>query len=101
MNETTESDLQSAISFIDDGDILLINFAEGANSIINVEIENKISNRIFYRKQKGALKPGIIAALIIILIVALASILFITFYFRKKNIQLQNYDDSTIRKLKK
>ena len=96
MNETTESDLQSAISFIDDGDILLINFAEGANSIINVEIENKISNRIFYRKQKGALKPGIIAALIIILIVALASILFITFISEKK---IYNYKIMMIQQL--
>ena len=101
MNETTESDLQSAISFIDDGNILLINFADGANSIINVEIEKKISNRLFFRKQNGALKPGIIAALIIIFIVALASIIFIAFYFRKKNIKLENYDDSIIKKLKK
>ncbi len=83
-NETLESDLQSAISFIDNSNILLINFANHTNSIIN--IGNKITyNRLFYKNRTG-LSPGAIAALIIALVVALASFIFIDLYFRKKNV---------------
>ena len=64
--------------------LLIINFDNNTNSII--KIENKISNkRIFFKKQTG-LKAGVIAAIIIPILVALISIMFIVYYFRKKNI---------------
>ena len=47
-NETIECDLQSAVSFIDDGDILLINFVDRANSTINAEIKKKTQIDNFY-----------------------------------------------------
>ena len=83
-NKSMEIDLQSGISFIDGKDILIINFDNNTNSII--KIENKISNkRIFFKKQTG-LKAGVIAAIIIPILVALISTMFIVYYFRKKNI---------------
>jgi len=62
-NETISSNLQSAISYVDDGDILLVNFATNGESIINKEedIETKnVNKRFYYSKKSGSTKPGVI-----------------------------------------
>jgi hypothetical protein len=97
--ESLVMNLQSSISFIDYGDILLINFDNNNNNSI-ISFEKNGFNLPNRRINSGALKPGIIAALIITLVVVLAFIIFAVIYFRKKNIQLENYTDSTIRNLK-
>jgi len=100
-SKTLEIDLQSAISFMDDNDILLINFINTSDSIIKIETENKYYKRFFYRKQTGSLKPGIIAAIVIIIIVVLALTIFLVLYFKNKNAKLENnIEGSTIRNLK-
>ena len=97
--EAIEADLQSAISFIDNNGILLINFVNGSNSIMNIEPGKINSNRLFFGKQKEGIKPGIIAAIVIILIIVLASTLFLIYYFRKKNLHIKYNSDSTIKSL--
>ena len=99
-SESLESNLQSAISFINANDILLINFVNYNDSIINIEVEKIKSKRLFYGKQTGKLKPGIIAAIVIIPIVVLALTIFLVLYFRNKNIKLENnFENSSIRQL--
>ena len=90
-------DLQSALSFMDSNNLLLINFGDVSESIINTEEENK---RLFFRKQSGGLKPGAIAAIVIILIVVLVAIISLVLYIRKQNLKSKNNsEDSTIRNI--
>ena len=91
-------DLQSALSFMDSNNLLLINFGDVSESIINTEVENK---RLFFRKQSGGLKPGVIAAIVIILIVVLVAIISLVLYIRKQNLKSKNNsEDSTISNIK-
>ena len=94
-NKTIESDLQSAISIIDQG-ILLINFKNRTDTIIKLEKQN--SYQSLFLNEKSGLKPGVIVALIIALFVSLSSIIFIFIYFRKRNKKKQNKspDNSSI-----
>ena len=62
--ETISSNLQSALSYVDDGDILLVNFATNVESIINTEkvIRTKnVNKRFYYSKKLSSIKPGVIA----------------------------------------
>ena len=98
-NETFESDLQSSVSFIDNGDILLINFANN-DSIIFVE-ETKYM-RTFFRKNKiNNLGAGVIVGLILTLIVVIALVIFFIIYRRKENKKFEFEPDSSIGGLKK
>ena len=95
--QASDTDLQSALSFMDSNNVLLINFGDVSESIINTEVENK---RLFFRKQSGGLKPGVIAAIVIILIVVLVAIISLVLYIRKQNLKSKyNSEDSTIRKI--
>ena len=92
-----DMDLQSALSFMDSNNVLLINFGDVSESIINTEVENK---RLFFRKQSGGLKPGVIAAIVISLIVVLVAIISLVLYIRKQNLKSKNNsEDSTIRNI--
>jgi len=86
-NETILCDLQSAISYVDDGDILLINFATNVESIISTEKDIGAKNankRFYYSKKLSSIKPGVIAAVIIIFIFVLAAIITMIYYNKKK-----------------
>ena len=85
--QALDMDLQSALSFMDSNNVLLINFGGVSESIINTEVENK---RLFFRKQSGGLKPGVIAAIVISLIVVLVAIISLVLYIRKQNLKSKN-----------
>ena len=98
-NETISCDLQSSISYVDNDDILLVNFGKNINSIINFikDMETKNTNkRFYYSKKLGSIKPGIIAAIVIIFILVLAAIISIIYYNKKKNKQSHKSTDSTL-----
>ena len=95
--QALDMDLQSALSFMDSNNILLINFGDVSESNINTEVENK---RLFFRKQSGGLKPGVIAAIVISLIIVLVAIISLVLYIRKQNLKSKNNsEDSTIRNI--
>ena len=102
--EVFEMKLQSAISFMDSNNILLINFANASDSIMNKETKTNKSKinykRLILRNQTGGLKPGIIAANVIILIVILVLTIFLALYFRKQSkIAKNNSENSSVRNL--
>ena len=82
-NKAFKGDLQSAVSYIDDGDILLVNFDKINQSSIDVDIET--NQKFFFSKNSGGLKPGFIAIIVIIPIIAIAAIIVLTHYFKKKS----------------
>ena len=109
--ENIEGYLQSAMSFIDNGDILLINFQEMSDSIIEINKDetsdenndnndNKSSETIVnHKKSSGGISGGIIAVIIIIPIILIAAIVSIVIYFKKiKKKKTKNpYEDSTFK----
>ena len=99
-NESFHLDLQSAISFIDDDEILLFNFYNTSDFIIKNKDNKKIYSKRFFKNQTGGLSPGIIVALVIISIVAILSTIFVAYYFRRKNEKIENVENSTIKQLK-
>ena len=106
INETLDYNLQSAISFLDTQEILLINFADFNNSIIKFEEtkNSRILNRHFRINNKNELNTGSIAIIVIAIILLIGLILFVFDYFRKKNksnlehessiIEIKKFDDS-------
>ena len=97
-NRTLEIDLQSSISFIEDNGIIVFNFSN--NSIIKAE--NKISYSKLFRNKQTGLNAGAIVALIISLLVVFAIVIFLFYYFRKKDRTIidNRADNSTLRNLK-
>ena len=77
INETFESDIQNSISFIDDVDILLINFADVNNFVIVIEDYKNTKNN-------HNLGAGAIIGLIIAIVVVIALIIFLKYYSDKK-----------------
>ena len=102
--EVFEIELQSSISFMDSNNILLINFANASDSIMNKETKTNKSKinykRLILRNQTGGLKPGIIAAIVLILIVIFVLTIFLVLYFRKQSkIAKNNSENSSVRNL--
>ena len=89
-NETFigELQIQNAISFIDNNDLLLLNFDNINDSII--DIESTTNNRRFFIKKLGA---GAIVGIIIPIIAVIALIIFLVFHLRNKN-KIVDYDYS-------
>ena len=89
--------LQSSISFIDDGDILLINFVNSTQSIIKIN-ESEYYNLIFKKSSRG-LSAGAIVAIICVPIAVIALIIYIVahFHFKNKRISKIEFDNSTNR----
>ena len=82
-NESLIINLQGAISFIDNDDLLIFNFIDGNNTIIELK-DIKSDNKLFLSKHT-ALNPGAIAAIIIpLVVVVVAVVIFLTFFIRKK-----------------
>lgn len=84
-NETITSDLQSAISFFDGDNILLVNFYSNIETKIELEETKDLYQRYFYSKKSGVLKPGAIVAILIVSIVILGVIIFIIYYSKKES----------------
>lgn len=102
INESLNLDLQSAIGFVDNDDILVFNFYNNSDLIIRPKDDiNYYGNRFFFKNQSKGLSPGIIAAIIIILVFVILATIFAIYYFRRKNVAIKNnIEDSTISKFK-
>ena len=87
INPNIEYNLENSI-LIDDDKILVINFAKGANSqITNDDITN--TKTIKYYSRSSGLKPGIIALIVIIPIVLIATIIGLILFLRKPPVNTQ------------
>ena len=98
-NETFKGELQSGVSFIDENEILLLNFADINESMINIE-KTENNKRFFMKTGESKLGAGAIVGIIIPIIVIVALIAFLIFQLRKKNKRVANDSDSTIKKFK-
>ena len=97
-NEAFKGELHSAVSFIDDNDILLLIFDEVNESIVNVETTQKY--RRFYIRNDNA---GAMIGITISITATIALIIFIIFYLNKKNKKNKraiNDFESSIRRIK-
>ena len=100
VKENIKYDLQSSISFIDEG-IILINYdkvIQGNETIFYPQIETKGSRYYLYNKSRG-LNVGSILAIIFALLAAILTIGTIIVCFRKKSNHVEN-NQSTIYSLK-
>ena len=94
-NEIFIGELQNAISFIDNNDLLLLNFADINGSVIDVEAD--AYNRRFFIKNGNKLGAGAIVGIIIPIIAVIALIIFLVFHLRNKN-KIVAYDsESTVK----
>ena len=82
-NETFIGELQNAISFIDNNDLLLLNFDNINDSIIDIEANT--NNRRFFIKNGNKFGAGAIVGIIIPIIAVIALIIFLVFHLRNKN----------------
>ena len=90
--------LQSAISFIYNNNILIINFEDNNNtnnnSIINVDTDNTYR---FFPKKKDNIGTGTIIIIVIIpVLVVLATIIGLVIYLRKKNMIKSNTNEESV-----
>jgi hypothetical protein len=98
--EEFDGNLQASMSFIDNRDILLINFQDINQSYINV-IDTKESNKLFYKKKSGGINGGIIAAIVIISIVIVAAVIATFCLMKKKQKNVKDLsENSTINSLR-
>ena len=104
--ETIKGTLQSAMSFIDNEDIFLINLQE-ANKLI-IEMNNNetigpksIGSSIRLIRKSNGLSGGVIAVIVIIPIIVIAVIIFMAYYLNRKNKEqiTQIGDESSIKRI--
>ena len=76
-----DGDIQTAISFINEEEILLINFEGGNNSTITINTPYK---KYFLRKSSKGLKSGEIVAIILPIVFVLAAVIGLIMYFKNK-----------------
>lgn len=98
-NETFKGQLQNALSFIDDNNILLLNFPNKNESIINIE-KNQNNRRYFLNNNRKGLGAGTIVGITIPIVVLIALIIFLIFCLSKRNKKLNDNSESSINKLK-
>ena len=79
--QNIDGDLQTAISFINEEEILLINFEGGNNSTITIDTPYK---KNFLRKSSKGLKSGEIVAIILLIVFVLAAVIGLIIYFKNK-----------------
>jgi hypothetical protein len=95
-NEIFTGELQNAISFIDNNDLLLLNFANINDSII--DIESTTNYRRFFIKNGNKLGAGAIVGIIIPIIAVIALIIFLVFHLRNKNKRVAcDYSESSLK----
>ena len=81
LRQNIDGDLQVAISFINEEEILLINFEGGNNSTITINTPYK---KYFLRKSSKGLKSGEIVAIILPIVFVLAAVICLIIYFKNK-----------------
>jgi len=81
LRQNIDGDLQTAISFINEEEILLINFEGGNNSTITINTPYK---KYFLRKSSKDLKSGEIVAIILSIVFVLAAVIGLIIYFKNK-----------------
>ena len=86
-NENIKGDLQSAISFISDDEILLVNFDGGNNNTIVTKNPTAIK---YVSKKSNGLKAGAIVAIVLALVFALAAVIGIALCMKNGNIFNRN-----------
>ena len=79
--QNIDGDLQTAISFINEEEILLINFEGGNNGTITINTPYK---KYFLRKSSKGLKSGEIVAIILPIVFVLAAVIGLIIYFKNK-----------------
>ena len=98
-NETFKGQLQSAISFVDDKEILVLNFADINDSFISIE-NSQSYKKDYVKNHSDSLGAGAIAGIIISIIVVLALVIFLIFFLIKKNKKkIHDLDQSSIKQL--
>ena len=96
-NEAFIGELQNAISFIDDNDLLLLNFANINDSIIDIEANT--NNNRFFIKTGNKIGTGLIIGITIPIIAVIALIIFLIFYLRNKNKRVAYDSESSIKEI--
>ena len=100
-NDTSELDLQSAYSFVED-DVLLVNFDPLVVNSSNSTSSNTVSNyRRYYSKKNRGLSAGSIVALVIAPIVVLALTIGLIYYLKSRKSKIYNSNESSIITLNK
>ena len=95
-NEIFTGELQNAISFIDNNDLLLLNFGNINDSIIDIEANT--NSRRFFIKNGNKLGAGAIVGIIIPIIAVIALIIFLVFHLRNKNKRVAyDYSESSVK----
>lgn len=92
------------MSFIDDDDILLINFATTTtndSNISNINYGKYKNSYIHFRTNNGSLGAGSIIGLIVALAAVLIITILIIVYLRKKSKKFRSAEESTIVSIKK
>ena len=87
-------DVQSAVSIIDNNDILLVNFADINDSYIF--IEETQNDEFFTKNGNNSLGVGAIVGIIVSLLVVIALVTFLIFHFNKKDKKIIQFSDSTV-----
>ena len=96
LNENINGDLQRAISFINDEEILVVNFDNG-NSIITI---NNPSKKYFSKSSSKSIKSGAIVAIVLSFVLVSATVIGIIIYLKhKKKYNEINASSMTIRNL--
>ncbi len=104
-SEKSEIDLQSAISFINNEEILLVNFDNGNNTNANTEsTKSNPTNRRYVSKSSGGLNAGGIVAIILAHALVVAAVVGMIFYMKNANvpneIRAESVKESVIEKIK-
>ena len=96
-----KGDLQSAISFIDNNDILLVNFDKIEDSKFQPETDSNSYSHSghFSRKNKSGLNAGAIVGIILACAIAVIGTIATMIYMKKSNPSEQKIGESTIEKI--
>ena len=82
LKDNIKVDLQSAVSFINDEEILLVNFDSGNSTITT---NNPLEEYFSKKSSSNGLKSGEIIAIILSIVFVLAAIISIIIYLKHKN----------------
>ena len=93
--------MQSAISFIDNNDILLVNFDKIEDSKFQPETDSNSYSYSghFSRKNKSGLNAGAIVGIILACAIAVIGTIATMIYMKKSNPSEQKIGESTIEKI--
>ena len=91
------SNLQSAISIIDDKDILLVNFNSNGNNddngtILDLYIEDDVQNVKYHYKKSGGIGAGAIVGIVLACVAALAAVITAILCLKKSPNSTTNID---------